>query len=183
MGPVVVHLEKPQLPHCTSTAQIGYWSGRLRPSKFLATPVPPAIESISKRIEFRAWGFQIARFIGDIYVEASMSAATSASRRKDVDRDRMLLIWGSRNFHTVHLRLKSVTGAVDFGIPTFLQFPLFPRCRIDVKRARFCVWNSQISDFGGNVYLADHRVGRHVGVEGERYLLASAVTHKELCPK
>ena len=54
-----------RLPHCISTAQIGYWNGRFRAPNFLAIPtVRPALESASKGREFGATLSKFPTFCG-----------------------------------------------------------------------------------------------------------------------
>ena len=122
--------EKAESSNCKSTAEIGYWDGRYRGPNFLEVPtVPPAIEYMSKRVRLGARTSQLPDYptFGEISTwRAPKLVDTLVSRRIDIEWGRLLLVGHRRDFATVHLRPKLVTGMGDFRPRTFCQFPLFP---------------------------------------------------------
>ena len=54
---------------------------------------PPAVESMSERERFRVRNFQIFDFIGISTWRISALVDTLASRRKDIDGARLLILW------------------------------------------------------------------------------------------
>ena len=57
-----------KLPQCTSTAQIGYWNGRIRAPNFLAMrTVLAALLYMSKSARFSARTCKIPDFLGNVF--------------------------------------------------------------------------------------------------------------------
>ena len=109
--------------------------------------------------------------------KTSTLADTLAPRRKDIDFVRFLPILGSRDFPTVHLRRKSVTGIADCGKPTVWKSPLASVIESISKRARCRVLAFQIRNFLGNIYVEGRHVGRSVVAAGKRYRHGAVFTH------
>ena len=142
---VATHMGKPKLLHCASTARIGYWDGRFRPSNFLSNRTLPAtLESVSKRVRLGARTLQISKFRGIVFPDLHVGRNDGVDGARYRPEEAVTRAWAPKppNFtHTAQIGYWSGRSRA----PNFLAAPTVPPALESVaKSVRFRARNSKI---------------------------------------
>ena len=148
MGAVFTHLRKPQLPHCTYTAQIGYWDGRIRASNLLEPP-PPIYSIDVKKGAITRFGFPNFKVSGGYLRGGSPRCQTRWRRGEKILNGGGLFSFGESGNSPLYIYGPNrLLGRSMSGLQHDANSPYGPAIGLMLKTVRFRVLgfpNAQLS--------------------------------------